>query len=1090
MPTNLLLNKRQEFVNALVTVRPNNRFKIVVVDKRSLAVLNDMLKLSEILEHDVFRIDKIENKRKEEPTMDALYFLTPSKQSIARLIEDFAAPSSSHGAPGGGHRGSSNSSARKQPQYRAAHIYFTSELSDPMLRMIKSAGIAPYIKALNELCIEYEAHDQYVFLTELANRPLYRMYSPLLSKGINDELELISKKLANVCCALKENPVVRYLLLDQDIYGDTKARPLAFLFHTEMERVRESLPKDQNDDGRPQTELIIIDRSADPFAPILHEFTYEAMVNDLLDIENGNKYVYTTTLADGTEEEKTVVLDDADPIWQEFRFRHISEAQEGINRKFQELMGSNKAIADMQSGQKLDVGRLRDVVSSMPQFKDQLSVLSAHIDMMEKCMEEFNKRGLEDLGLLEQNLVMGTTAGGEKYTTGDIDIAYVLNNPDIEPRDKLRALLLFFIANPSMTETERQKLAQMAKFSRESRESIRNMGMVIRWSHALDLLKQIKQKPGQAAKASKWSLSGIRGAKTQDDEEDTPFDLSRYTPGFKNVLEGSIEGNLSEDLFPYVVPPERPRDSNPFAAAGSARSTPGIGQGNDRSGSPATSMWSNLVSSVGLQAQQDVRPTPGANAGGARQIKSLRSARPTWQKRDSSPAASSGGYGGSASVAISPTSPSSVGGSGVSPMGYQGAGRQRSRQQSQRGRIILFVIGGVTFSEIRAAQEIAIKHDREVIVGSTHVIAPEEYLRDVSSLTFKLVADDNVPVYTGPSYLVMGYGCPPHVDPLVEFDRDVFKKEIRGKAKKSAQKGASIEPPSSEPRRGEPQNRSGRDPKEGREYGYDHQQQRGNGGDHSRSGSRNANRPQGVYSHESARSHGSAPPPQQRGNARLDSYANSSSGSSMNDYQRHQDGRSNMRSSSGMRGGSEGPPRGASNSRDHYAPEPESRTPRHQQRSGRSDQDSASHVESLPAYKRTEPQNFRAGYEEYRQQQQQQQQSLASRSKSLHSTSSTSSHGYRSSPQPQNYDQQPQMQSQYPPQSQLSKEDLFRAKLEKSNNEWNAQRSDVNFVNTSNIPDMHKVTLAQGSSGNGRRARSGSSASAEKKASGFFKRYL
>ncbi|KAJ1813697.1 syntaxin binding protein 1, partial [Coemansia sp. RSA 2599] len=734
------------FVNALVTVRPSNRFKIVVVDKRSLVVLNDMLKLSEILEHDVFRIDKIENKRKEEPTMEALYFLTPSKQSIVSLIEDFAMPSSSHGAPGGGHRGPGGASSRKQPQYRAAHIYFTSELSDSMLRMIKSAGIASYVKALNELCIEYETHDQYVFLTELANRPLYRLYSPIMSKGITDELELISKKLANVCCVLKENPVVRYLLLDQDVYGDTKARPLAFLFHTEMERVREALPKDQDDGGRPQTELIIVDRSADPFAPILHEFTYEAMVYDLLDIEDGNKYVYTAKLANGTEEEKTVVLDESDSIWQEFRFQHISEAQEGIGQKFQQLVDSNKSIVAMQAGQNLDLTRLRDVVSTMPQFKEQVSLISAHIDIMEKCMEQFKKRGLEELGLLEQDLVTGAKASGDKYTTGDIDIAYVLNNPDIEPRDKLRALLLFFIANPSLTEPERQKLAQLAKFSREAREAIRNMGIVIRWSHALDLLKQIKQKPGQAAKASsKWSLSGIRGAKAQDDDEETPYDLSRYTPGFKNVLECSLEGNLSEDLFPYVVPPERPRNSSPFAAAGSARSTPGVGQGNDRSASPATSMWSNLVSSVGLQAQQDARPASNSSAGGARQIKSLRTARPTWQKRDSSPSVTSAGYGGGASAAISPTSPPSAGGSRVSP-----TGRQSSRQQSQRGRIILFVIGGVTFSEIRAAQEIARKYDREVLVGSTHVLAPEDYLRDVSSLTFKLVADDNVPVYMGP----------------------------------------------------------------------------------------------------------------------------------------------------------------------------------------------------------------------------------------------------------------------------------------------------------------------------------------------------
>ncbi|KAJ1898254.1 hypothetical protein LPJ66_002872, partial [Kickxella alabastrina] len=72
MATTLQLNKRQEFLNALIAVRPNNRFKIVVVDKRSLQVLNKSLKLPEILEHDVDCIEKIENNRKGNPNLDAL----------------------------------------------------------------------------------------------------------------------------------------------------------------------------------------------------------------------------------------------------------------------------------------------------------------------------------------------------------------------------------------------------------------------------------------------------------------------------------------------------------------------------------------------------------------------------------------------------------------------------------------------------------------------------------------------------------------------------------------------------------------------------------------------------------------------------------------------------------------------------------------------------------------------------------------------------------------------------------------------------------------------------------------------------------
>lgn len=44
--------------------------------------------------------------------------------------------------------------------------------------------------------------------------------------------------------------------------------------------------------GRPRATLLITDRSMDTIAPFVHEFTYQAMVNDVLPIEDGTRYKY------------------------------------------------------------------------------------------------------------------------------------------------------------------------------------------------------------------------------------------------------------------------------------------------------------------------------------------------------------------------------------------------------------------------------------------------------------------------------------------------------------------------------------------------------------------------------------------------------------------------------------------------------------------------------------------------------------------------------------------------------------------------------------------------------------------------------
>ena len=52
------------------------------------------------------------------------------------------------------------------------------------------------------------------------------------------------------------------------------------------------LMEQKTDPPRPRATLLITDRSMDMVAPLLHEFTYQAMANDLLPIEEGTRYSF------------------------------------------------------------------------------------------------------------------------------------------------------------------------------------------------------------------------------------------------------------------------------------------------------------------------------------------------------------------------------------------------------------------------------------------------------------------------------------------------------------------------------------------------------------------------------------------------------------------------------------------------------------------------------------------------------------------------------------------------------------------------------------------------------------------------------
>ena len=112
----------------------------------------------------------------------------------------------------------------------------------------------------------------------------------------------------------------------------------------------------------PSCDCLILDRTMDAVSPIIHEWTYEAMVYDLLRVEN-NVYKRHGDAA-GTME---VLLDEEDMLWKELRHMHIAEASSAVNDKIDNFRKENaaariKVIASLTRASKRWCIRVREVV--------------------------------------------------------------------------------------------------------------------------------------------------------------------------------------------------------------------------------------------------------------------------------------------------------------------------------------------------------------------------------------------------------------------------------------------------------------------------------------------------------------------------------------------------------------------------------------------------------------------------------------------------------------------------------------------------------------------------------------------------------
>lgn len=138
---------------------------------------------------------------------------------------------------------------------------------------------------------------------------------------------------------LGDYPLIRYQAAAKAAFSTsstakTKAGELAGLVQKEMDMIC----REDNTFPPPnlfkRTILIIVDRAIDVIAPLLHEFTYQAMSADLVGLSEG-RYK--------EDSGKDVLMDESDLLWDELRGRHIADVLQIVPEKVKKFTEENMA---------------------------------------------------------------------------------------------------------------------------------------------------------------------------------------------------------------------------------------------------------------------------------------------------------------------------------------------------------------------------------------------------------------------------------------------------------------------------------------------------------------------------------------------------------------------------------------------------------------------------------------------------------------------------------------------------------------------------------------------------------------------------
>ncbi|KAG0476172.1 hypothetical protein HPP92_013013 [Vanilla planifolia] len=93
------------------------RWKVLIMDKLTMKIVSWACKMSDVTDQGVSLLEDIYKRRQPLPSMDAIYFMQPTKENVVMFLSDMSG---------------------RSPLYKKAYVFFSSPISKDLVNQIKS----------------------------------------------------------------------------------------------------------------------------------------------------------------------------------------------------------------------------------------------------------------------------------------------------------------------------------------------------------------------------------------------------------------------------------------------------------------------------------------------------------------------------------------------------------------------------------------------------------------------------------------------------------------------------------------------------------------------------------------------------------------------------------------------------------------------------------------------------------------------------------------------------------------------------------------------------------------------------------------
>ncbi|CAK9796073.1 Vacuolar protein sorting-associated protein 45 [Anthophora plagiata] len=486
--------------------------KVLLMDKQTTSIVSLLYSQSEIFMKEVYLFEKIDANVRNEGLkhLKCIVFIRPTKENIEHLCNEL-----------------------RYPKYGTYYIYFSNIIAKADIKLLAESDEQEVVREIHEYYADYLAINPHLFSLGITTCSQGLLWNPV-------HLHRTVLGIISVLLSLKRCPYVRYQ------NSSEMAKRLA-------ERLREVLNKESSSfefrqDSSPV--LLILDRRDDPVTPLLNQWTYQAMVHELLTINNNR--VNLSHVKGISKELKEVVLSaEHDEFYANNLYLNFGEIGQTIKELMEEFQRKAKKHQKVES-----IADMKNFVETYPLFKKLSGTVAKHVTVVEQLSSLVEKYNLLKVSELEQELSCQSDHSMQLQK-----IKELINSQQIREIDCVRLVMLYALHYEKHANNDISGLLNLLKNRSVSEKHIKLVYSILEYSGINARQSNLFDRES-VAKITKKLFKGLNGV-------DNIY--TQHTPLLNETLEDLIKGKLSLQAFPFLgntLMSKRPQDIIVFMIGG------------------------------------------------------------------------------------------------------------------------------------------------------------------------------------------------------------------------------------------------------------------------------------------------------------------------------------------------------------------------------------------------------------------------------------------------------------------------------------------------------------------------------------------